>query len=360
MNPQKFAEQTIFLCSPILLAMMFALFLFTPVSAKNLNEYRQSIRTAQKYTEELLQYVEATAAGDEDYEYESGIIKEIRSNLPASEIIEWQGSSVETANQWLRDKLDNFQKEKNTAKRAESLMAVNERLAALREKLDELENSSISNRAKDEDKRKLAEILRRADYQKPEQPKESLLQKWYRQLMEWLANVFPRPAMPDAAPSGFQSFSYILQILLYSLVFGAIGFLLYKFAPLFIRQYRVKEKREVNERVILGDRIAANESAENLFGEAEALAREGNWRGAIRKGYTAVLCDLSDKKVIGLARHKTNRDYLRDVRRRRELYENMNGLTNSFERHCYGLETAVEEDWNEFQQGYRQAVSHKP
>ena len=84
--------------------MLFVLFLFLPVSAKNPNEYRQSIETAQKYTEELLQYVEETEAGDEDYEYERGIIEEIRSSLPASEVIEWQGSSVETANQWLRDK----------------------------------------------------------------------------------------------------------------------------------------------------------------------------------------------------------------------------------------------------------------
>ena len=82
--------------------------------------------------------------------------------------------------------------------------------------------------------------------------------------------------------------------------------------------------------------------------EAERLAREGNLRQAIRKGYIALLCELSDRKLIGLAQHKTNRDYLRDVRRRHALYQNMSGLTDNFERHWYGFEKADEKDWEEF------------
>jgi hypothetical protein len=50
------------------------------------------------------------------------------------------------------------------------------------------------------------------------------------------------------------------------------------------------------ERVILGERISAEETAQILFAEAEHLARQGNLRGAIRKGYIALLCDLSDRK----------------------------------------------------------------
>ncbi|CAN5138744.1 hypothetical protein BH20ACI1_BH20ACI1_08010 [soil metagenome] len=109
--------------------------------------------------------------------------------------------------------------------------------------------------------------------------------------------------------------------------------------------------------MILGERLSENETAQNLFNQAEQLAREGDLRGAIRKGYIALLCELSDRKIIGLAQHKTNRDYLRDVRTKRELYENMNGLTSNFERHWYGFDNAEITDWEEFRQNYKKAVN---
>ena len=82
-------------------------------------------------------------------------------------------------------------------------------------------------------------------------------------------------------------------------------------------------------------------------------------RGAIRKGYIALLCELSERKIIGLSQHKTNRDYLKDVRKQNELYKNMSGLTNNYERHWYGFDSAEETDWEEFRNGYRKAVGSK-
>jgi hypothetical protein len=145
-------------------------------------------------------------------------------------------------------------------------------------------------------------------------------------------------------------------MLLYALVLGGIAFLIYRFAPFLFERFQNREKKQKRERVILGERLAENETAQNLFDEAEKLAREGNLRGAIRKGYIALLCDLSDRKIIGLSRHKTNRDYLKAVRRKSELYENMNGLTLNFERHWYGFEAANQADWEEFKTGYLKAV----
>ncbi len=199
--------------------------------------------------------------------------------------------------------------------------------------------------------------MRREEFQKPEAKTESLFQKIIRKIQQWLAEFFPRPTLPEGSASGFQSFSFILQMLLYALILGVIGFLIYRFAPFFANRFRQREKKEKQDRIILGERLAANETAQNLFNQAEQLAREGDLRGAIRKGYIALLCELSDRKIIGLAQHKTNRDYLRDVRQRRELYENMNGLTANFERHWYGFETAEISDWEEFRQDYKKAVS---
>jgi hypothetical protein len=234
-----------------------------------------------------------------------------------------------------------------------------ERLEALGQKMTELENSSVSNRAKDEDKRKLAEILQREEYQKPEEKQPSLFEKLFDRVMKWLEEMFPRSNAPVEASdnSGFSSLAFILQMLLYAVILGVIGFLVYRFAPLFANKYRAREKREKKERVVLGERLAANETAQNLFAEAERLAAAGNLRGAIRKGYIAFLCELSDRKIIGLSQHKTNRDYLRDVSKKDELYENMSGLTNNYERHWYGFDDAEEKDWEEFKGRYKRAIS---
>ena len=234
---------------------------------------------------------------------------------------------------------------------------ISERLAAIQQKIIELENATASNRSKDEDKRKLAEILQREEYRKPEPPQESFIESIMRRIREWFSEKFPQTSLPNSAPSGFSSLSFVLQMLLYAVILGAIGFLIYRFAPFFADRFRRREKRDKEDRVILGEKLAANEDSHSLFSEAEALAREGNLRGAIRKGYIALLCELSDRKIIGLAQHKTNRDYLRDVRKNQPLHQNMNGLTSSFERHWYGFDEADEKDWNEFKQGYRQAIN---
>nr|MDQ3322014.1 DUF4129 domain-containing protein [Acidobacteriota bacterium] len=231
-------------------------------------------------------------------------------------------------------------------------------LEAIEQKLNELENPSASSRAKDEDKQKLAEILRREEYLKPEKPEESLFQKAWQKIKEWLRQMFPQPkATEPTEANGFESFSLVLQTILYALVLGVAGFLIYRFAPFLAQKFKRRERKEKSERVILGERLDENETARNLFDEAERLAGAGDLRGAIRKGYIALLCELSDRKIIAPARHKTNRDYLRDVRKSGELYENMNGLTQNFERHWYGSESIEEKDWNEFKNGYKKVVS---
>lgn len=343
-------------------ATVFLLFAaaFLPVraSGKSLAEYRKNVETAQKSIIELL-YPNDEDRADKNYpEFERKTLNEIRAKLPVTEKIEWQATETETSNLWLSDKLDQYEREaKNTTQREAILTDISERLAAIERKIKELENPAALARTKDEDKQKLAEILRREEYQKPSKNEESLFQKIYRQLVEWLAKMFPRPNLSESNPGSFESISFVLQLVLYALVLGVIGFLIYRFAPFLFERFQNRQKKEKRERVILGERLAADETAQNLFDEAEKLARDGNLRGAIRKGYIAFLCELADRKIIGLSRHKTNRDYLRDVRGKSALYENMNGLTSDFERHWYGFETANEADWEEFRNNYRRAVS---
>jgi len=66
--------------------------------------------------------------------------------------------------------------------------------------------------------------------------------------------------------------------------------------------------------------------------------------------------ELGDRKLISLAQHKTNRDYLRSVTGSPTLYQNMRGLTESFERHWYGFAEAAPGDWQDFKAGYLAAI----
>jgi hypothetical protein len=334
---------------------LFFLFSLQPnILAATLNEYRTRIRTAGALTKSL---IDDSTKKDfmQGLELERRALADLRKILPVSEKVEFKEASIETNNQWLYDRLDEYEKENNPEKRLTILTGIKERLWSIELKIDQLENPPAANRTKDEDKQKLGEILNREEYQKPKQQEKSFFQELLERIIKWFSRESPDPSV--ASSGGLQTLSFVLQIVLYAALIGGLGFLLYRFGPLFAGRLKQKEKREKKERVILGERIAADESSENLFSEAERLAREGNLRGAIRKGYVALLCELSDRKIIGLSRHKTNRDYLRDVGKRRELFESMSGLTSNFERHWYGFDEAEEKDWEDFRAGYRKAVA---
>ena len=331
----------------LILCVVFA----SVVAAASLSDYHRRIDTARGETDRLFQTI-----GEGDISLEHGAITKIHDLLPDTEKIEWSGGGIETNNRWLAASLNEFSNQPDKTKRGAILNGISERLLAVSEKIGEIETALSVNRTKDEDKRKLAEILSRLEYQKAQVKEESVFQRWLREFLEWLARVFPRPQISPSTTDGVGSLKFGLQILIYTLVIALVGFLIYKFAPFLTRRFGSKAKNEKKDRVILGERIGADESAEDLFGEAERLARDGNLRGAIRKGYIALLCELSDRKVIGLARHKTNRDYLRDVRKNQRLFENMTGLTGSFERNWYGLRPSETQDWEDFRDRYRQTI----
>ncbi len=69
-----------------------------------------------------------------------------------------------------------------------------------------------------------------------------------------------------------------------------------------------------------------------------------------------MLVELGDRKLISLAQHKTNRDYLRAVNNIPLLHSRMSGLTDSFELHWYGFVQATQTDWHDFRAAYRDAL----
>ena len=324
--------------------------------ASDLAEYRKKIRLAVLNLEELLSHADDETEVQMRAEQRE-LLDEIRAELPVALTVESGGEKFEADNRWLLEKLKQIEVEQpNSDKQRAVISELIERLDAIEKKINELEAQAAGERTKDEDKQKLGEILNRPEYRKPEK-KENALQKAWREFLEWFESLFPKGPRRPTEPTGAPALSFTLQLLIFGAVFALIGFLFYRFAPSLLERFRNRERDGRAERVILGERLAEDETSENLFAEAERLAREGDLRAAIRKGYIAVLCELSDRKIIGLSKHKTNRDYLRDVRRRPELHQNLRALTDNFERVWYGFNEVDTRDWEEFRETYKRAIS---
>jgi hypothetical protein len=343
---------------------IFSLFVFLsltallplPLLATTLAQYREKVSDVYDLLD-YLSYPEEDLSEAENLAEQRANINKIRAMIPATDKIETTGGSFEVDNRWLYRGLELFETEKpESPNRTKIIEELSDKLAALETKLIELENQKSAERSKDEDKRKLSEILKRPEYQKPEEKKESFIQKAIAAFFDWLKKLFPQPNIGEPDVGQVQPYKPILQIVVLLIALGIIGFLIYRFAPVLFKSFRQRERSEKETRVILGETLAADETSQNLFSEAENLARAGDLRAAIRKGYIAFLCELSDRKIIGLARHKTNRDYLRDVRQREILHREMNGLTMRFERFWYGSEKIGSEDWDDFRKQYKETI----
>ncbi|MFT3744277.1 MAG: DUF4129 domain-containing protein [Pyrinomonadaceae bacterium] len=317
-------------------------------------DYKGRVESARLEVEVMLQDLDSMSEANR-----SASIESIRRDVPATERVEWSSGSIETQNGWLAQRMDELSAAKDKKKQREILVDISERLLAISESAGELaDNLKAAEGTKDQDKQKLAEILSRQEYQKAEAKEESLFQKWWREFLAWLEKMFPAPNLQPGNMSGLESLKIVLQVLVIAAVIGFVGFLLYRFLPFFEGRFGRKRKDKKGDRVILGELIGEDESASDLFSEAEQLARSGDLRSAIRKGYIAALCDLSDRKMVRLARHKTNRDYLRDVRKHEPLFESLSGLTFNFENNWYGLRTAEQADWEDFREGYKRTIEN--
>ncbi|QYO65757.1 DUF4129 domain-containing protein [Leptolyngbya sp. 7M] len=211
------------------------------------------------------------------------------------------------------------------------------------------------SRTKDEDKQKLAEILSREEFQRPPASENSLLEEWMKRLDEWLARLFPVPSGAGGTAPSARMVS-AMQILILIGIVALVGFGLYKLLPLLFPGLKRSRAERPEGRVVLGEVIAPEVPTATIFDEAERLAQSGHTREAIRKGYIALLCELADRRVIGLSRNKTNRDYLRDARRNTTLYPHLAGITGKFELHWYGNVACDSIDWRDFRESYQEAL----
>lgn len=333
-------------------ALGLLVFLAPAVSAIPLSEYQRQIRQAVTALDTLAQLDETESAADFARRSDE-TIDGVRRLLPKNEQVEWNGTTASVDNSWLHQELDEYRKAK-PLERDDVLGRIKERLQALDERVSEVAgpNPSVAANKAENDSR-LREILARPEF-KRQVKQQSAITRLAERFLKWLASLFPKPKAVSPGTAGL--FSLIARILVIGLALAVLAYVAKLFLPRLLRSRRTGKKAKAQARIVMGERLDPDQTAVDLLSEAEALARRGELRAAIRKAYIALLVELGDRKIISLAQHKTNWDYLRAVRNVEPLYGNVRQLTVSFERHWYGLAQATETDWLAFRSAYKQAL----
>ncbi|HEX8355237.1 MAG TPA: DUF4129 domain-containing protein, partial [Pyrinomonadaceae bacterium] len=283
---------------------------------------------------------------------------QVRGLLPPRERVEWGGGSfIEADNSWLHAELTEPERPGDYERRAVALRASAGRLRSLDARLAELEGGVAEPTDRDAERGRLNAILRGREFDREAGRQEGgALRRLVERFVEWVLSLLPRGARvtPGASPRA----SLLTQFVVFGLCLAVLAYvarLLWLRRRQGVRSLKLKR----GARVVLGERLEADQTASDLLDDAERLARAGDLRGAIRKAYVALLCELGDRGVVRLAQHKTNRDYLNAVRRaeRPGLYTEILPLTFDFEVHWYGLRPASDADWDSFRTRCRKVLS---
>jgi hypothetical protein len=330
--------------------LLVSILLATVASAKSLAEYHLQLREAITALDTMSQHDESESEAARAMRV-SQTLAAVRAALPETDKVELGSSTVAVNNGWLHRELDTY--EKTQTDRAGTLTRILERLRALEQRVAEFDNEGRAAANKTGDGKKLKDILSRPEYTH-NVAGESALQRLEKAIVKWLEQFMPKPK--QWSPGGAEWVGRVAQFLVILLALAVIAYVVKTFTPRIFSGGRGKKKSKPEPRIVLGETLAVNESAGDILASAEALARRGELRAAIRKAYIALLVELGDRKILSLAQYKTNRDYLRAMREVEPLHSNVKQLTDSFERHWYGFALATEADWNTFRAGYKQAL----
>ena len=321
--------------------------------AASLEDYGARVLRAAEALEELHWTFNELEDGEDSKsfnEYEEATLAEVRAALPASEKIEGSGVALDVDNRWLHGELDLYAKlaADKRDERDAVLYRLAGRLRALATQLSEAATVAAAARDKEAEKGRLQAILRRPEYNQ-QAAEDTAFERFKRQVREWIKSMMPksRPLNEGTATA----FSLVARLFVFALTVAVIIFVVWKYGALLLPRNRAKKKKaQAEARVVLGERLAPGQTPAGLINEAEALARAGDLRGAIRKAYIAVLVELGERRILRLAAHKTNRDYLSAIRHgeRAALYGDMQPLTHNYERHWYGFAPATDADWHDF------------
>ncbi len=309
----------------------------------------------EEYLNRIEQAAQMTAALSKYEEGEGGAARTlatIKEMLPTTEDIQFGQDVVHVDNLWLHQAINDLSPEQ--AERKYQIAVLAARLEALAQRLRATRDQAAHDRAAGG--ALLERILARPEYQ-PEEKRESIIQQYLarviQELVRLLAQLFPSGSISGRAPG--PTTLNLLRLLILLLVSAALIFGGIKLARYFNRRASREEKKSA-PREVLGEQLAEDLTAEELLKEAVELAREGDYRNAIRRAYIAILYELEQRGKLRLHRSKTNHDYLRELGSESSLYPIFAYLTGVYERAWYGHARTTVEDYSGFMQRCREVA----
>ena len=184
------------------------------------------------------------------------------------------------------------------------------------------------------------------------------LEKWWTAFWKWFDNLMPHPSAPETENDGLvRKWSRgALEIMLIVLCGGLLVIVGLRAREYF--RHRLKaaavtpktpEPIDLAREEVTADQLPEDEWL-RLAGE---LIQKGDWRLALRALFLAGLVHLSMREMIALARHKSNRDYQKELRRRApaqlEVQQAFGDNLRSVERAWYGEHHVSQEILADFQ-----------
>ena len=329
-----------------------AVFLFpVTVSAITLAEYQHKLKQSITALDTLVQVDEHETEAD----FRNRVLQTVdavRAALPEHMTVEDNGDVCAVDNSALHKTLDEL-KSFSIEDQLKKINDVKATLQGVETRVAERIAGVPVGETKQQAKFRLENVLARPEYATGPRRTNALF-RVIEDFFRWLRSLFPKPR--GVSPGGMDWIVFLAEVIVIGLTALALVYVLFIVLRRFSRMRGPRVRKKKGARIVLGERLEPEATATDLLSQAEELVRNGDVRGAIRKAYIAVLVELGDRKLISLAQHKTNRDYLNAVRSLPLLFTTMRGLTESFERHWYGLEQATPDDWQNFRAGYLAAL----
>jgi len=335
--------------------LLAAILLLAPAAANaetiSAADYEKNLHQAV----ETLEGLQAIDEAETPYYYSNEFneaLATIRNALPEQQQVQSSDEVCNVDNTWVHAALKEIESASSQEK-AHKLALLLERVEALEEQVGYERRAATEADNKANSKEKLEGILARPEFATQAQGPNALT-RLLQDFIRWLQQFLPEPVQIKPGRSNWLTIVAQVAVMLVALLI--VLYVAKTVSRRFRRTRRQRVSKKRGARIVLGEQLKPDDTSSDLLSEAEALARRGELRAAIRKAYIALLVELGDRKVITLEQHKTNRDYLNSVKSIPLLHSTMRGLTESFELHWYGFTEATENDWNNFRSRYQKAL----
>ena len=212
--------------------LLFVTSLLTTVQAATFADYRTRLSQAASVIQQLETPDYYTDDSNQTDTLVANAVTRLRQLLPEAENVTFNNQTIEVDNKWFHKALAQYEKKSRAGEHdADLIHRTREELRALIQRLDEMK-AATGNHDKDANKARLAEILRRPEYDKSA-PQASAIGRLWDQFMRWLEKLFPK--IKPIQPGTGRSLSTIAQVIVIGLSIALIAFLVWKVLPRYLR-----------------------------------------------------------------------------------------------------------------------------